>query len=230
MYKIFIAEVVVYIIGLTLCISSIFSTEWYDLSSDIYKSYNITGKTVDLFRVCTKFVNGTNKCLLYSCSNTSETKDFCEDIIACRLGMLISSIAFLIMSILYLVRCAVILNIPGRQEGKCIRLSVTLLAVVAFIGTTISVGYGAQAMPDLLKVLPPGLITYTNGTGYIMVIVAFICAFLCLILQCVSCLNQLTENNHPVYQYLPEPSEQQYINPIFQDINTQPPPIYSSKA
>ena len=224
MYKIFITEVVVYTIGLTLCISSIFSTEWYNLSSDIFKSNNITGKTVDLFRVCTKFVNGTNICLIYSCSNTSEPKDFCEDIMACRLGMLVSSLAFLIMSILYLVRCAVILNIPGRQEGKCIRLSVTSLAVVAFIGTTVSVGYGAQAMPDLLKVLPPGLISYTIGTGYIMVIVSLICAFLCLILQWISCLGQLVQNNQPVYQYIREPD---YI--VNEAYNPQPP-AYESKA
>ena len=233
MHIIFMIEVIIYIIGFILCLSSLFSTEWFNLSSVFHKPSNINGQTVDLFRVCTKFVNGTNTCVLYSCSNTSRTQDFCEDIIACRFGLLISSIAFLILNIISLIRGILMCYSQIWNEGICTCINVSLCGIVAFIGTAICVGYGSNIMPDLLQSLPVGLITYTIGSGYIMVIVSFNCAILCLILQCISCCNRYSRNNQPqiIYQYLPQPAEPQYNNPLFHNnINPQPPPTYTSKA
>ena len=80
MYKIFITEVIVYVLGFVLCLSSLFSEDWFSLSSTKFKP-NITGISFDLFRECISFVNGTTLCSIYSCSNNSiETKDFCLDI------------------------------------------------------------------------------------------------------------------------------------------------------
>ena len=221
MHKIFIAEVVVYFIGFAMCLSTIFSADLFSLSSDNFKT-NITGVSIGLYVECLYFANETSKCFLYSCSNTRELKDFCGDITACRFGIILATIAFLIMNIMSLVRCALRCN-KEWQEGTCTRLSASLFGVVAFIGTAIGAGSGAQSSTDFLKIYPPGLVTSNLGSGYSMLIVALICAILCLVLQCVSCFKRWSGNNQPQYQYLPEP---QYNNPLFENN----PPVYSSKA
>jgi hypothetical protein len=239
MHKIFIIEVLVYVIGFSLCLSSLLSTDWFNLTiSPNYKINNInnvTGQSIDLFRVCTRFANGTKKCLFYSCSNSSETEDFCEDIKACRFGLLISTISLLIICIMSLIRCILICYNAVGQEGICTIINI-IFGMVAFIGTAIGIGYGAYSMPDLLKSLPPGLFIITIGPGYIMVIISFICALLCILLQYISCCNRFSRKNQPqiIYHYLPQTTDQQYINPLFQGNIIQqlppPPPSYSSKA
>lgn len=219
MHKIFIAEVLVYLIGFVMCFSTIFSADLFSLSSDNFKT-QITGVSIGLYGECIYFVNGTNNCFLYSCSNTPELKDFCVDIKACRFGLIIAAIAFMIMCILSLVRCILICYNAMGQERLCTFINV-IFGMVAFIGTAIGAGSGAQASSDFLKIYPPGLVTSNLGSGYSMLIVALICGILCLCLQCLSCFNRLSQNNQ--YHYLPEP---QYNNPLFQNN----PPVYSSKA
>jgi hypothetical protein len=233
MYKILIIEVVIYIIGFVLCLKSLFSTEWFNLSSFIFIKKNISGVSIGLFTECTRFVNGTNKCSIYSCSNSTDTKDFCVDIVECIFGLFISAVAFLILNIFSLVRGILICYSQGWREGICTRINISACGIVALIGTALGVGYGSHSMPDLLKSLPPGVVAYTIGSGYSMVIVAFSCALICLILQCISCYNRWMQSNQQqiIYQYLPQPTEPQYNNPLFQgNIYSQPPPIYSSKA
>ena len=227
MYEIFIIEVVVYIIGFALCLSSLYSTEWFDLSSTKFKS-NITGLSFGLFTECISFVNGTNECSIYYCSN--ELEDFCVDINACKGGVLISTIAFLIMNIISIVRFILIRNIHVWQEGICTRSILSLLGIVILFGTASGIKSGGNAMPDLLNNYPSGVVTYTLGSGYSKVVISFMCAILCLILQFVSCFYGVSQNNQQEikYQYLPP----QYINPLplFQDNNNpNPPPKYSSK-
>ena len=235
MHKLFIIEVIIYILGFILCVSSIFSSELFNLSSAYFKN-NITGLSFGVYGECIHFVNGTKHCFLYSCSNLPELKDFCEDITECKFGLIISAIAFLIMNIMSLVRGILICYNSVWQEGICTNINVSLFGVVALIGTAIGAGSGAQASIDFLKIYPPGLITSTIGSGYTMIIIALICALLCLILQCMSCCNRFSRNNQPqiIYHYLPQPTDQQYINPLFQgniiQQTSQPPPTYSSKA
>ena len=236
MHKIFIIEVLVYVIGFAMCLWSLLSTDWFNLSSIIFIKLNVTGYSIDLFREHIIFINGTTTHAIYSCSNTPELKNFCEDTKACIFGLLISAIAFLIMNIISLIRGIQICYNAVWQEGICTNINVSLFGVVALIGTAIGAGSGAQAMPDFVKEFPPGLITYTIGSGYTMIIVALICALLCLILQCMSCCNRFSRNNQPqiIYHYLPQPAEPQYNNPLFQgniiQQLPQPPPTYSSKA
>jgi len=108
------------------------------------------------------------------------------------------------------------------QERLCTIINV-IFGMVAFIGTAIGAGSGAQASSDFLKIYPPGLVTSNLSSGYSMLIVALICAILCLVLQSLSCFNRWSQKNQPQYQYLPEP---QYNNPLFENN----PPVYSSKA
>jgi hypothetical protein len=222
MHKIFIAEVVVYFIGFAMCLSTIFSADLFSLSSDNFKTNNVKGISIGVYGGCIHFVNGTSNCFLYSCSNTPELKDFCADITACRFGLIIATIAFLIMSILSLVRCILFCYNAMGQERLCTIINV-IFGMVAFIGTAIGAGSGAQSSTDFLKIYPAGLVTSNLGSGYSMLIVALICAILCLGLQCVSCFKRWSRDNQPQYQYLPEP---QYINPLFENN----PPVYSSKA
>jgi len=118
------------------------------------------------------------------------------------------------------------------MEGFITRISVSVFDLIALSGTAIGIGYGARAMPDLFKNFPPGLFTYTLGSGYTMVVISFICALMCLIFQCFSCCYILTRNNPPriVYQYIPLQTDQQYTNPLFQNNIKLVPPAYSSKA
>lgn len=221
MNKIFIAEVVVYVIGFAMCFSSIFSAEMFRLSSDNFKTH-ITGVSIGLYGECIYFVNGTSNCFLYTCSNRSELKDFCEDIKACRFGLIIAAIAFLIMSILSFVRCILFCYNAVGQEKICTPINV-IFGIVAFIGTAIGAGSAAQSSRNFLKIYPAGLVSSNLGSGYSMLIVALICAILCLGLQTLSCFKRWSQNNQPQYQYLPEP---QYNNPLYENN----PPVYSSKA
>ena len=232
MQKLFIIEVIIYILGFILCVSSIFSSELFNLSSANFKSNNVKGISIGVYGGCIHFVNGTNNCFLYSCTNSTDLTDFCEDIKACRFGLFISALALLIMCIMSLIRCVLICcNVVG-QEGICTIINL-IFGMVAIIGTSLGAGSGAQASIDFLNIYPPGLVISTLGSGYTMIIVALICSLLCIILQCGPCCNRYSRNNQTqiIYQYIPQPTESQYNNPLFHNnINPQPPPTYTSKA
>lgn len=247
MYKIIITEVIIYVIGCVLCCVSLYSTDWFNVS--LKKSINnITGFSFGLSRGCESFVNGTSSCSSYydDCSN-SPFADFCVDMIICRMWITISAMMFIIILIMSLFRSILIMyNINKLSEGMrnyaCLfcminligTVIISLFGILALIGTAIGVGYGADAMQELLQIFHNlSLVTFTFGSGYRMIIVSIICASMCLIIQYGFCYKRWSPNNQPhiIYQYLPPQTELHHINPLIQDnINTQPPPIYSSKA
>jgi hypothetical protein len=227
MYKILIIEIIINIMGFITCLSSIFSLDWFIISSS--SKTNITGKSIGLYEECIYFENGTNECSIYSCSNTSELKKFCEDIIGCRYGMIISTIAFLSNGIISLIRIILICNIDGWEEGICTHLSIFFFGLFALFQTGIGIGYGTMAMSDFIKINPTGFITSTFGSGYYMVIISFIFALICLLHHCIFCCTGSHKNQTKIrYNYLPNVNDEDY-NLLLQD-DSNPPPIYSAKA
>ena len=230
MYKILIIEIIINIIGFITCLSSIFSLDWFIISSSSSKT-NITGKSIGLYEECVYFENGTNECSIYSCSNTSELKNFCEDIIGCRYGMIISTIAFLSNGIISLIRIILMCNIDGWEEGICTHLSIFFFGLFALFQTGIGIGYGTIAMSDFIKINPTGFITSTFGLGYKMVIISFICALICFIHQYILCCTGSHKNQtQNRYIYLPNVNDEEYNNLLLQGDDSNPPPIYSAKA